>query len=69
MSRLGSFQISSRMKETHVPGQSVKSSLLAQGGRWLGLSTDVVRKLPQKIREAPSLTGAGVSVFPLSLWR
>ena len=69
MSRLGSFQISSRMKEPLVPGQSVKSSLLAQGGRWLGLSTDVVRKLPQKIREAPSLTGAGVSVFPLSLWR
>ena len=39
----------------------------AQGGRWLGPSIDVVRKLPQKKRQAPSLTGVGVSFFPLSL--
>ena len=49
--------------------KSIKSSLLAQGGCWLGPSTDVVRKLPQKKRQAPSLTGVGVSVFPLSLRR
>ena len=46
--------------------KSVSLPCSGQGGRWLGPSTDVVRKLPQK-RQAPSLTGAGVSVFPLSL--
>ena len=30
--------------------KSIKSSLLAQGGCWLGPSTDVVRKLPEKSR-------------------
>lgn len=65
MARLGSSQISSRVKEALCLTKSVPPAQ----DRWAlaGPSTDVVGvKLPQK-RQAPSLTGVGGSVFPLSL--
>ena len=45
--------------------KSIKSSLLAQGGCWLGPSTDVVRKLPEKSRR---LLPRQVLVWASSLW-
>ena len=63
------LQISSGVNQTLVPEQVCTSSCSAKGGCWLGPFTDVVRKLPQRKWWAPSLTGAGESVFPLSLRR
>ena len=49
--------------------KSVKSSLLSTGWALAGPLYRCGEEATREEQEAPALTGAGVSAFPLSLWR